>query len=146
MNIATSTPTIAPLGQRVARPRILVAEDDAEMRRLVVSTLVVAGYDVTEARDGMELLDIIEAPARRGVDAFAAIVSDIRMPWLSGMDILAAMQVATCRTPVVLITAFGDEYVHAEGHELGAFAVMDKPFEMDRLVQTIARAIEDRLS
>ena len=132
-------PSVSPWAPR---PRILVAEDDPHMRRLITSTLVEQGYDVTEARDGMELLDRIEASALRGaLDHYAAVVSDIRMPWLSGMDILAVLQVTPSKTPVVLITGFGDEDTHAEGDELGAFAVLDKPFEMDELVETVGRAI-----
>ena len=124
------------------RPRVLVAEDDGEMRNLITATLRNAGYDVTEVRDGMELLDFVEAAAKFGApDRYAAVVSDIRMPWLSGLDVLAVLSAAAWRTPVVLITAFGDAETHAEGRDLGAAAVLDKPFEMSELTGTLARVI-----
>src|SRR5262245_61391167 len=124
------------------RPNVLLAEDSVEMRRLLAATLRAAGYDVTEARDGMELLDLIEAAARHGeLDRYAAVVSDIRMPWLSGIDVMAVLSAAAWRTPVILITAFGDEETHAEGKLLGAVAVLDKPFEMRDLIDAIARAL-----
>ena len=148
MNVTiTSSPVLPSFAPWSPRARVLVAEDDTEMRRLITSTLVANGYDVAEARDGMELLDDIEANARHGaLDDYAAVVSDIRMPWLSGMDVLAVLQVAAWKIPVILITGFGDAETHAEGRELGAVAVLDKPFDMDELMQTVARAIADRRS
>ena len=64
------------------------------------------------------------------------------MPWLSGMDVLAVLHTAAWRTPVILITAFGDDDTHAEGRELGAAAVLDKPFEMEELTTALARVLE----
>ena len=135
----TIVPSTAPASQR---PRILVAEDSYEMRRLIATTLDAQGYDVVEARDGMELLDLIEASAIHGSDErYAAVVSDVRMPWLSGMDVMAILNAASWPTPMILITAFGDEETHAEGDELGAVAVLDKPFEMEELTTILARLV-----
>ncbi len=122
---------------------VLVAEDDHEMRRLIVATLRARHFAVTEAADGMELLDHLEAAVRKGRQ-FAAIVSDVRMPLLSGMDVLAVLQAASADIPVVLITAFGDEATHDEALDLGALVVLDKPFEMDELAAVVARAAEGR--
>ncbi len=116
---------------------IVVAEDDQEMRRLIAGTLREEGYTVLEAADGMQLLDCIEHAARTG-RSLAAIVSDLRMPWLSGMDVLAVLRAASATVPLILITAFGDEATHAEGRELGAAAVLDKPFDMDELTGLVA--------
>jgi len=127
------------------RRRVLLAEDSTEMRRLIASALRAEGYDVTEAGDGMQLLDLIEAAARQGAPGrYAAVVSDIRMPWLTGMDVMAVLDAAAWSTPVILITAFGDEETHAEGRQLGAAAVLDKPFEMDVLTATLSRVIAER--
>lgn len=122
---------------------ILVAEDDHEMRRLIAATLRRRHFAVTEAADGMELLDHLEAAVRKG-RRYAAIVSDIRMPLLSGMDVLAVLQAASADVPVVLITAFGDAATHDEATGLGAVAVLDKPFEMDDLTAVVARVTEGR--
>ena len=135
--------TIAPSTKHAShRPRILVAEDSYEMRRLIATTLDAHGYDVVEARDGMELLDLIEASALRGSeDRYAAVISDVRMPWLSGMDVMAILNAASWPTPMILITAFGDDETHAEGNELGAIAVLDKPFEMEELTTILGRLV-----
>jgi DNA-binding response OmpR family regulator len=137
--------TPAPIETLQDRRHVLVAEDNTEMRRLIASTLRAHGYDVTEVRDGMELLDCVEGAVRAGaLGRYAAVVSDVRMPWLSGMDVLAVLHTAAWRTPVILITAFGDEETHAEGRELGAAAILDKPFEMDALTGVLARVLEER--
>jgi DNA-binding NtrC family response regulator len=127
----------APTG---ARTPILVAEDDLEMRRLIAATLRDEHYEVLEAADGIALLDLIEAAARTGM-AYAAIVSDVRMPLLSGMDALAVLQATSADVPVILITAFGDGDTHEEAHELGAFAILDKPFDMSALTTLLAAAV-----
>ena len=116
-------------------PLVILAEDDTEFRRLLASVLQQEGYEVVEAPDGLSLLATIEntlTVRRERPDAFL-VVADVRMPGLSGLDVLAILRCASWRTPVILITAFGDEATHAEGRELGAVAVFDKPFDVDAL-------------
>lgn len=110
---------------------ILLAEDDAELRKLIAATLRGEGYEVVEAANGMELLDALELMVGRQLPY--AIVSDIRMPMLSGMDVLAVIRASSTEVPVVLITAFGDVDTHLEAHDLGAVAILDKPFDMSAL-------------
>lgn len=116
------------------RPRIAVADDSAEMRALIVQALRADGYDVVESGDGHQLVRLLEPvdPAQHatGVDL---VVSDLRMPELSGLDVLGALHDRALRTPFILITAFGDEDTHREAHDLGAAAVLDKPFDLDHL-------------
>jgi DNA-binding response OmpR family regulator len=139
-----SSPAVA-VEPALARRRILVAEDSTEMRRLIAGALRAEGYEVTEACDGMQLLDLIEAAARQGVPGrYIAVISDIRMPWLTGMDVMAVLGAAAWSTPVILITAFGDEETHVEARQLGAAAVLDKPFEMDVLTATLSRVLAER--
>ena len=114
---------------------MLLAEDDPAFRLLIASVLEQEGYEVVEAADGVALLANIEATLalrRERADSFL-IVADIRMPGLTGLDVLAILRCANRATPVILITAFGDEATHAEGHELGAAAVLDKPFNVEEL-------------
>jgi DNA-binding NtrC family response regulator len=114
------------------RPRVLLAEDDAELRQLLSGVLRRDGFEVLEARDGNELLSLIGREiATRGEQGFSLIVSDIRMPGFTGMTILAGLRRADWPTPVMLITGFGDPNTHREAERLGAAAVFDKPFDMD---------------
>ena len=63
------------------------------------------------------------------------------MPGLGGLDVLAILRCADWNTPVILITAFGDEATHAEGRDLGALAVFDKPFGVDLLRSAVREAM-----
>ena len=121
--------------------RVIVAEDDRDMREMVASFIAADGYEVIQAADGSELVSRLEAVAAEpfGRATVAAIVCDIRMPRLDGLDVLAALRCARWTTPVILITAFGDEAVHHEAHELGATDVLDKPFALETLRQLVRR-------
>jgi len=126
------------------RARVLLAEDDPALRELMAGALRRDGYEVLEASDGTELLDRLEAivtTVGRGPDAVAVIISDIRMPGLTGLDLLAALRCAEWTTPVILITAFGDEETHREARELGARAVLDKPFPLEQLRAAVQEAV-----
>ena len=130
--------------RRIDRRRlVLLAEDDAPFRRLIASVLEADGYEVVQAVDGVDLLANLEAiltSRRERADAFL-VVADVRMPGLGGLDVLAIMRCANCVTPVILITAFGDETTHMEGRELGALAVFDKPFDVDALRGAVLEAM-----
>jgi DNA-binding response OmpR family regulator len=123
---------------------VLVAEDDPEMRRLVADTLRKDGYDVVEETDGGRLLVRIAAiyTFEDTVDPFDLIISDIRMPVCTGLDILKGLRDARWLTPFVLMTAFGDEDVRSRATRLGA-VLFDKPFQMSDLRQTVKELLDD---
>lgn len=116
--------------------RILVAEDDREMRMLIASMLRGEGHDVVEAGSGLVALDVLGAAiattGRRR--PFDLIVSDVRMPGRTGIEILAGLRRNDWMTPVVLITAFGDDELHERCYRLGADLVLDKPLDFDELL------------
>jgi CheY-like chemotaxis protein len=123
----------------VSPTRLLLADDDLEMRRALASALRREGYVVTEARDGNELLEKIQA-SQLCTDTGAAIdalVTDIRMPGRSGIDALIAVRGLDPGLPVVLITAFGDAETHDDARWMGADAVLDKPFEIAALREVL---------
>lgn len=128
------------------RPRVLVAEDDREMRRLVVEALAQDGYDVAEVRDGVELLAQVGSSVLFG--GFGSvreppdlIVTDVRMPGLTGLTVLEGLRRAGGAVPVVVITAFGDDETHRVARENGAVAVFDKPFDLDDLRTIVLHAL-----
>ncbi|MEB2285702.1 MAG: response regulator [Myxococcales bacterium] len=133
------TPPSAP------RPRVVLAEDDDDMRSMLAGMLAADGWEVIEAADGSSLVERLHeiAGEPRGRDTVLAVVADVRMPRLDGLDVLAALRCAGWRTPVVLMTAFGDGAVHREARELGAVQVLDKPFALDRL-RDVLRQIAPR--
>ncbi len=119
-------------------PRLLVAEDNDAMRRLLVITLKKDGYELITAEDGYELIEHIKSPpAFHGrAKKFDLIISDLRMPLFSGLDGLRALREKDQTTPMIIITAFGNEETHAEARRLGA-RVLDKPFDMEALRSAI---------
>jgi len=118
--------------------RVLLAEDDAEMCRLLAWALSNKGYDVVRCRDGSELMKRIgllgPQGAANGVDL---IVTDVRMPGATGLQILAGAREIDDFPPVMLITAFPDERVRNEAQQLGAVALLSKPFEIDVLLKKV---------
>ena len=77
-------------------------------------------------------------------EEFDVIVSDIRMPGVTGLSVLAGLRGIEGTPPIILISAFGDEETHAEARELGAAALLDKPFEMSDLLDRVRDAISSR--
>lgn len=121
------------------RSHVLLAEDDTDLRRLLAGALEQEGYHVRQVGSGRELREELEVAPGQPL-AVDLIVSDVRMPGFSGLDVLSFLRQRDWATPVLLITAFGDEAVHQEAHRLGAAAVIDKPFELDEL-RHAARAL-----
>jgi DNA-binding response OmpR family regulator len=138
---ASTAPETAPAAsdlRAARRPCVLLAEDDREMRMLIATTLRRSGWDVVEASDGVDLLDLIGWVLERRDDwADCVLVSDVRMPNMNGFEVLEHLSELGWPGGIVLITAFGDEATHARGRELGAHAVLDKPFDFDVLCDAI---------
>jgi DNA-binding response OmpR family regulator len=126
-----------------ARPtRVIVAEDDAALRKLLVAELRTAGYDVIEVGDGKLLVDLLRAWfVERKTEPIDLVITDNRMPGWDGLTVLRSLRQMDWRLPVVMITAFGDEALHSEARELGAAAVFDKPFDFYDLRTLIMNTI-----
>ena len=128
-------------GIRTRRPRILLAEDDPEMRRLLSRSLRRDGYDILEAKDGSKLLEYLGfSVASAAAFEVDLVISDIRMPGFTGMEVLRELRRCDWSTPVILITAFGDRRTHQEAGRLGA-KILDKPFDVDDLRHLVRESI-----
>ncbi len=138
---ATVTVRGKTLNTRAAR--ILVAEDDAEMRALLADALRRDGYEVVEASHGADLMQLLVARLQESgeVQSVDLVISDVRMPGWSGLEILEALRGARAKVPVILITAFGDADVHARAEDLDAYVVFDKPFDLDDLRTAVVHAL-----
>jgi two-component system response regulator AtoC len=123
-----------------APTRVLVAEDDRVARDLLCEILRGEGYEVDAVDDG---LDAIER-AQSGDGRYDLVVSDVRMERSTGLDVLAAFTAKAPATPVILITAFGDVSGAMEAIQRGAYDYVSKPFNIEELRLTVARAIERR--
>lgn len=121
-------------------PRVIVAEDDDEMRRLLVEALRADGCQVEEAADGGRLLVELTHGARCDYEHVDLIVSDIRMPVCSGLQIVEVLRRAHCLVPIVLMTAFGDDTTREKAAALGAI-LLDKPFDVRHLRREVKRLL-----
>lgn len=119
---------------RRGRYRILVADDDLGMRSLVAEALREDGFMVEAIATGADLLSQLSAELfNDGGIHFDLVVSDIRMPLISGLEMLEALREVHCQLDFILMTAFGDEHCHDEAARLGAVAILDKPFHLSTL-------------
>jgi two-component system response regulator (stage 0 sporulation protein F) len=120
--------------------RVLVAEDDCEMRRLVVEALAKDGHVVLEATDGAGLLDALaEALGHDPGDARVdVVVSDLRMPGFTGLEVVECLSLADQRLPFILMTAFGDDDVRRRASAAGAL-LLDKPLSLGELRGAVLR-------
>ncbi len=122
------------------RVSVLVAEDDPDLRSLVVAELGRVGYEVTGVGSGYEFADYIataEIKHRRP----DVIISDVRMPGFDGLALLASIRGARWSTPVILITAFGDDDVVDLAMKHQAVTVLDKPFDIRELTKLVDAVI-----
>ena len=139
---------VAPgeLPKTILPARLLLAEDDVELRSLIASSLREDGFEVVEVADGNALVDrLADAMAADGsLDGFDLVVSDIRMPGFSALEVMTGMRRVLFRTPVVLITAFGDPKTHERARRLGASRIFDKPFDVDELRAAVTELVCQR--
>jgi DNA-binding NtrC family response regulator len=122
-----------------AGPQILLAEDDDELRWGLHDFLKCAGYSVVAVRDGRALLEYLGAAMlldQRDAPP-DAIITDIRMPVLTGLQLLQKVRDRGWETPVVVISAFGDEELRRRATSLGATAFLDKPIDTDALLRVL---------
>ena len=122
---------------------LLLIEDDTEMRRMLAAALRRDGHFVVEAANGDDALDwlgpgVLDGDVERVPDL---VVSDIRLPYFTGLEILESLQVAARRIPVILITGFPDRETYAQASQLGAECVLEKPFDLGELRAAVHLAL-----
>jgi two-component system response regulator AtoC len=114
--------------------RVLIADDELNMRRVLEAMLRREGYDVVTAANGIDAL----AGMSREVHT---VITDLKMPGLDGMGLLKKLSADYPDVPVVMITAHGSVENAVEAVKLGAFDYLEKPFEQEQIRQVVAKAI-----
>ncbi len=115
---------------------VLVVEDDELVRRSSVQSLQLADFEVVGVGSAEQALERIDSAL------IGAIVSDVRLPGLSGLDLLAHCREARADVPVILMTGHGDISMAVGAMRGGAYDFIEKPFASERLVETVRRALE----
>jgi len=120
------------------RPTVLVVDDEGAVRRFAIRVLEREGYGVAEARDGVEAVDLI-----KNGHSFEAVVSDIVMPRMNGVELMQALSTMDAALPVILMSG----YATGALTELGISApcaILPKPFSAERLMQEVRRCTRRR--
>jgi len=115
--------------------RVLVVDDDAEMRALLLDELRHEGYEVAEASDGAEAVVACRS------QEYDVILMDKNMPGPSGLDILPGFRRTCPHSRIIMMTAFGDVPSYVEAAEKGAADFLFKPFRMDEMKAAIRKAL-----
>ncbi|MBN2340089.1 MAG: sigma-54-dependent Fis family transcriptional regulator [Deltaproteobacteria bacterium] len=115
--------------------RILLIEDDASGRELAVFNLKKAGYEVTAVGNGDAGLK------RLAAEAFELVITDVKMPGISGIDVLRKIKESYDNLPVIIITAYADVELAVEAMKLGAQDFLGKPFSRDHLLLVVEKAL-----
>jgi len=119
-------------------PKALVVDDEPDMRWLLANVLQDQGFQVVTAEDGPAALEQI---AREPPDV---VLLDLKMPGLDGIQVLEHAKALDPHVLVVMVTAYGDLPSAVQAMRLGAYDYLTKPFENDKIVFAIRRALEKR--
>ena len=114
--------------------RILVADDEPNLRRILTAILTRDGYQVTQAKDGQDAIEQLEQP-------FDVVITDLNMPRKNGMAVLNTLSKNNPTTPVIMITAFGSVDNAVAAVKAGAFDYIEKPFEQEQIRQIVKKAL-----
>ncbi|MFB3779745.1 MAG: sigma-54-dependent transcriptional regulator [Bryobacteraceae bacterium] len=120
----------------MSKQRILVVDDEENLRRVTQLRLQQAGYDVATAPDGESALTLLEKSPQD------LVITDLRMPGLSGLDLLRRVKEAYPETIVVVFTAFGTIESAVEAMKEGAYDYLIKPVNAEALKMVVARALD----
>ncbi|MFT5161970.1 MAG: two-component system chemotaxis response regulator CheY [Alteromonadaceae bacterium] len=117
--------------------RILAVDDSASMRQMVVFTLKKAGYEVVDAKDGVEALEIAKG------ESFDAVISDVNMPNMDGITLIKNLRTLPSYkfTPMLMLTTESGTDKKHEGRAAGATGWIVKPFNPDQLLAVIQKVI-----
>lgn len=124
-------------------PRILVAEDNDAMLRVITRALHRAGYEVEHAHDGGELMHWVEAmtDSRVAPPRIDLIVTDERMPRHSGRECVERLKAFGNETPVILISAFANLTLRKLAHDAGVKIVFAKPVDLGELCSAVSHTL-----
>ena len=122
--------------------RVLVVDDEPDVRKVVKMTLTKAGFDVIEAEDGEKAI----AAIKKGENPLLldVIISDIRMPKINGVEAINYFQEQWPRVPLIVLTGFPDMEMATGFMKTGIVDYLVKPVEKEKLIASVTKAMEQR--
>ena len=122
--------------ENMAKEHILVVDDEQNMRNTLAFILETANYQVTTAAEGRSALEQILA-AREGDRPVDLLITDMRLPGLTGLQLIDELNYLKIKIPVLVITAYGDRSLLLELERTGCADYLDKPFDYKELVRRV---------
>ncbi len=130
------------LSGRTSHGRVLVVDDEPDVRKVIKRILTKAGYDVIEAEDGEKAIEAI----KKGDNPLLldVIISDIRMPKINGIEAINYFQQQWPRVPIIVLTGFPDMEMAIGFLKKGVVDYLVKPVEKEKLMNAVAKALGQR--
>ncbi len=125
-----------------SKGRVLVIDDEPEVRKIVHLALEKKGYDVVEAEDGEKAIEVI----RSGDNPLLTdvIICDVRMPKINGVEAVAFFREQFPSVPIIVLTGYPDMQLATSFIKQGVMEYLVKPVEKEKLVETVEKAMEAR--
>jgi CheY-like chemotaxis protein len=113
-------------------PRVVIAEDDDDMRSVLCELVLGLGVQVAEASSGGDLVGLLTDD--QPVDL---LITDVRMPWMTGLQVALSARNSGLAVPVIIVTAFPDDSLRAQVENLGSAVLLAKPFRPEELLSLV---------
>ena len=130
------------IGGEACEGRVLVVDDEPDIRKIVKMTLQKAGYEVLEAENGEKAIEVINSGENRLL--LDVVICDIRMPKINGAEAVAYFRSNYPRVPLIVLTGFPDADMATSFLRQGVVDYLVKPVEGEKLRSAVARAMERR--
>ena len=143
--VQTSSLPITVYVENMAKEHILVVDDEQNMRNTLAFILEAANYQVTTAAEGREALEEILA-ARENGRPVDLLITDFRLPGLTGLQLIDELNYLKIKIPVLVITAYGNRSLFLELMRTGCADYLDKPFDYKELVKRVDSLVEKKLT
>jgi CheY-like chemotaxis protein len=117
-------------GERL--PRVVIAEDDDDMRNVLCELVSGLGVEVASASSGGDLVILLTDD--RPVDL---LITDVRMPWMTGFQVALSARNSGLRIPIIIVTGFPDDTLRAQVETMGSAVLLAKPFRPEELLSLV---------
>lgn len=118
--------------------KVLIADDDKNLRKVLVNELSDHGFDVDDAEDGIRTMELLEK------DEYDVLLLDLNMPGLGGMDVLKKIKDIEIPLEIIILTAHATVPTAVKAMQLGAYDYLTKPFQTEELTAVIEKAYEKK--
>jgi len=118
------------------RRHVVIAEDDDEMRSVMIELISQLGVTISEASSGSDLILLLT-----GDQPVDLLITDVRMPWMTGYQVALSARNSGIEMPIIVVTAFPDDALRAQIQQLGKAVLLAKPFRPEELLALVEKSL-----